>query len=87
MITPGIFGSTVEATKRFGPSRVFDAPAMENGLIGILTGAAAMGKRPVSVHPRVDFMFSRLTCHCSWQRNGTTCMEETVELLLLSFEP
>lgn len=53
----GIFGSTVEATKRFGPSRVFDAPAMENGLTGILIGAAAMGKRPVIVHPRVDFMF------------------------------
>jgi len=53
----GIFGSTVEATKRFGPSRVFDAPAMENGLTGILIGAAAVGKRPVIVHPRVDFMF------------------------------
>ena len=26
----GIFGSTTEATKRFGPKRVFDAPAMEN---------------------------------------------------------
>jgi pyruvate dehydrogenase E1 component beta subunit len=53
----GIFGSTVEATKRFGPSRVFDAPAMENGLTGILIGAAAVGKRPIIVHPRVDFMF------------------------------
>src|SRR6266850_2547096 len=28
----GIFGSTVEATRRFGPGRVFDAPAMENAL-------------------------------------------------------
>lgn len=53
----GIFGSTVEASKRFGPSRVFDAPAMENGLTGILIGAAAVGKRPIIVHPRVDFMF------------------------------
>ena len=53
----GIFGSTVEATKRFGPSRVFDAPAMENALTGILIGAAAVGKRPIIVHPRVDFMF------------------------------
>lgn len=53
----GIFGSTVEATKRFGPSRVFDAPAMENALTGIAIGAAAMGKRPVIVHPRNDFMF------------------------------
>lgn len=53
----GIFGSTVEAFKRFGPSRVFDSPAMENALTGIAIGAAAMGKRPIIVHPRVDFMF------------------------------
>jgi acetoin:2,6-dichlorophenolindophenol oxidoreductase subunit beta len=53
----GIFGSTVEATKRFGPKRVFDAPAMENALTGIAVGAAAVGKRPIIVHPRNDFMF------------------------------
>ena len=28
----GIFGSTTEALRRFGSSRVFDAPAMENAL-------------------------------------------------------
>ena len=53
----GIFGSTIEATKRFGPKRVFDAPAMENALTGIAVGAAAVGKRPLIVHPRNDFMF------------------------------
>jgi pyruvate/2-oxoglutarate/acetoin dehydrogenase E1 component len=53
----GIFGSTVEATKRFGPARVFEAPAMENALTGIAVGAAAVGKRPIVVHPRNDFMF------------------------------
>jgi len=53
----GIFGSTTEATKRFGPKRVFDAPAMENALTGIAIGAAAVGKRPIIVHPRNDFMF------------------------------
>lgn len=53
----GIFGSTIEATQKFGPSRVFDAPAMENALTGIMIGAAAMGKRPVFVHPRCDFLF------------------------------
>jgi acetoin:2,6-dichlorophenolindophenol oxidoreductase subunit beta len=34
----GIFGSTTEAAKRFGPARVFDAPAMENALTGIVIG-------------------------------------------------
>lgn len=53
----GIFGSTTEATKRFGPERVFDAPAMESALTGIAIGAASMGKRPIIVHPRNDFMF------------------------------
>jgi pyruvate dehydrogenase E1 component beta subunit len=53
----GIFGTTSEAFKRFGPQRVFDAPAMENALTGIAIGAAVVGKRPIIVHPRVDFMF------------------------------
>lgn len=53
----GMFGSTIEANRRFGPERIFDAPAMENALTGIAIGAAAMGKRPVIVHPRNDFMF------------------------------
>ncbi|RMD60583.1 MAG: alpha-ketoacid dehydrogenase subunit beta [Alphaproteobacteria bacterium] len=52
----GIFGTTTEALKRFGPARVFDTPAMENAFTGICIGAAAMGKRPIMVHPRNDFM-------------------------------
>jgi pyruvate/2-oxoglutarate/acetoin dehydrogenase E1 component len=53
----GIFGSTVEARKRFGPKRVFDSPSMENAMAAIAIGAAAMGKRPILVHPRADFVF------------------------------
>ncbi len=53
----GIFGTTTEALKRFGPSRVFESPASENALTGIAIGAAAMGKRPVIIHARVDFSF------------------------------
>ncbi len=53
----GVFGSTVEACKRFGKKRIFDAPSMENALTGIAIGAAAVGKRPVVFHPRNDFMF------------------------------
>lgn len=52
----GIFGTTTEAKQRF-PDRVFESPAMENALTGIAIGAAAMGKRPVIVHCRNDFMF------------------------------
>jgi pyruvate/2-oxoglutarate/acetoin dehydrogenase E1 component len=53
----GIFGTTTEALQKFGPSRVFDTPAMENAFTGICIGAAAMGKRPIMVHARNDFMF------------------------------
>lgn len=53
----GIFGTTSAARQKFGAARVFESPAMENALTGIAVGAAAMGKRPVIVHPRNDFMF------------------------------
>lgn len=53
----GIFGSLTKVYEKFGPKRVFDAPAMENAITGIAVGAASQGMRPVIVHPRVDFMF------------------------------
>ena len=56
----GIFGTTREPARRFGPSRVFDTPACENALTGIAIGAAACGKRPVLVHARNDFLFLAL---------------------------
>ncbi len=56
----GIFATTLEATKRFGPSRVFDVPACENALTGIAIGAVLNGKHPILVHSRNDFMFLAL---------------------------
>src|SRR5215475_12306600 len=53
----GIFGTTLEAARRFGGKRVFDIPNGENTMAGIAIGAAAVGKRPLVVHPRNDFMF------------------------------
>ena len=53
----GIFGTTAEAYRRFGAARVFDIPNGENAMTGIAIGAAAVGKRPLVVHPRNDFMF------------------------------
>jgi pyruvate dehydrogenase E1 component beta subunit len=53
----GIFGTTRAAFERFGSTRVFDIPNCENAFAGIAIGAAAVGKRPLVVHPRNDFMF------------------------------
>lgn len=52
----GIFGTTRAAFEHFGRSRVLDVPNAEQALTGIAIGAAAMGKRPVLVHARADFM-------------------------------
>jgi len=56
----GIFGTTRAAFERFGKERVFDVPNAEQALTGIAIGAAAMGKRPLLVHARNDFMFLAL---------------------------
>lgn len=53
----GVFGTTLEASRRFGSKRVFDIPNGENAMAGIAIGAAVVGKRPLVVHPRNDFMF------------------------------
>lgn len=53
----GIFGTTRGAFERFGKTRVIDIPNCENAFAGITIGAAAVGKRPLVVHPRNDFMF------------------------------
>ena len=56
----GIFGTTLEARKKFGPERVIGTPASENAMTGVAIGAALNGKRPIFVHARNDFMFLAL---------------------------
>ena len=56
----GIFDTITEASNRFGPKRVIESPNSENAVTGIAIGAAAMGKRPIIVHARNDFMFLAL---------------------------
>tara|TARA_B100002003_G_scaffold247857_1_gene280278 strand:- start:248 stop:1309 length:1062 start_codon:yes stop_codon:yes gene_type:complete len=56
----GIFGTTIDIYKQFGPLRVIETPAAENALTGIAIGAALAGKRPILIHARNDFMFLTL---------------------------
>lgn len=54
---PGaVFGTTRGLVERFGRRRVFDTPIAENGITGIMIGAALAGMRPVMVHMRMDFL-------------------------------
>ena len=52
----GIFGTTLEPVKKFGPARAFDVPISENMLTGAAVGAAMAGMRPILVHARMDFL-------------------------------
>lgn len=53
---PALFGVTTDLYKEFGEERVFDTPLSENALMGIATGAAIAGMRPVYFHNRPDFL-------------------------------
>lgn len=48
----GNFATTLGLYERFGPERLRDTPIAERGFVGMCTGAAMTGSRPV-----VDFMF------------------------------
>ena len=41
--------------KKFGKGRVMDIPIAENGMTGVVIGAAMAGMRPIFVHMRMDF--------------------------------
>jgi pyruvate dehydrogenase E1 component beta subunit len=49
----GIFGSTTGLLEAFGPGRVIDTPISETAFMGVATGAAVEGMRPI-----VELMFA-----------------------------
>jgi hypothetical protein len=51
----GIFNTTREALKRFGPQRVIETPVSENAMTGIQIGMSLLGKKSIFIHARVDF--------------------------------
>ena len=50
-----IFGTTKGLQEKYGPDRVMDMPVSENGMTGVVIGAAISGMRPILVHQRLDF--------------------------------
>jgi acetoin:2,6-dichlorophenolindophenol oxidoreductase subunit beta len=73
-----MFGTTKGLQARFGPARVFDTPLSEEGMMGVATGAAMNGMRPVYMHNRPDFVllaFNQLVTHAAkfhFMDNGAT---------------
>jgi len=73
-----MFGTTRGLQEQFGKSRVFDTPLSEEGMMGVSTGAAMNGMRPVFMHNRPDFVllaFNQLVTHASkfhFMDNGQT---------------
>ena len=73
-----MFGTTRGLQQRFGPQRVFDTPLSEEGMMGVATGAAMNGMRPVFMHNRPDFVllaFNQLVTHAAkfhFMDNGQT---------------
>lgn len=55
--SPWYVGSSMtDLDKDFGKDRVIDTPVAEAACTGIAIGASLCNKRPVVVHPRMDFM-------------------------------
>lgn len=52
----GMYGTTKDLHKVFGPERNFDTPLSEDAMTGAAIGAALAGMRPIHIHQRMDFM-------------------------------
>jgi len=52
----GFFGSTVGIEGKFGKTRCFDVPLSEESLVGMGVGAAILGRRPIYMALRIDFL-------------------------------
>lgn len=84
----GVFGTTLGLQEAFGPDRVFDMPAAENGMTGVGIGAALTGLRPVITSQRVDFfllaMDQLVNAAAKWHYmfGGQACVPLTIRLII-----
>jgi pyruvate dehydrogenase E1 component beta subunit len=73
-----MFGTTTGLAQQYGGARVFDTPVSEEAMMGVSTGAAMNGMRPVYMHNRPDFIllaFNQLVTHAAkfhFMDNGRT---------------
>ncbi len=56
--SPWYVGSTCNGLlDRYGDTRIIDTPVSECAVTGAAIGSALAGRRPIVVHPRLDFMY------------------------------
>ena len=63
---PGIFGTTIGLSKKFGEERVRDFPVAESLMTSAGIGAAVAGQRVILVHIRIDFMMYAMDAIVNW---------------------
>lgn len=58
VLNPWYVGETARGldTKYAASGRIIDPPVSENGMNGVVIGAALAGMRPITIHPRLDFL-------------------------------
>lgn len=61
----GFFGTTTGLQEKFGEDRVMDMPCSENGMTGVVLGAAINGLRPIINHQRLDFALLSMDPICT----------------------
>ncbi|TCZ55420.1 alpha-ketoacid dehydrogenase subunit beta [Roseicella aquatilis] len=53
----GVFRATEGLQRKYGPSRCFDTPISETGIVGVAVGMGAYGLRPVAEIQFADYMY------------------------------
>jgi 2-oxoisovalerate dehydrogenase E1 component beta subunit len=53
----GVFRCTEGLQRKYGPSRCFDTPISESGIVGVAVGMGAYGLRPVAEIQFADYMY------------------------------
>lgn len=85
---PGVFGTTTGLAERFGTDRVKDFTIAESVMTTTAIGAALVGKRPVLVHQRLDFMMYSLDAITNWlalwrfKSNGASDLPVTIRAVV-----
>jgi pyruvate dehydrogenase E1 component beta subunit len=86
--TDGIFGTTRNLAKKYGPRRVFDMPVAESGMTGIALGSALVGMRPLMTHVRVEFSMLAMDQICNqaakwhYMFGGQACVPLTIRMII-----